>query len=433
MRADASYDRLKGAERDEMDGWGGGGYSLKILVVVAYFPPEIGSAAHLYYDLARAFVRWGHEVDVITTYPREYNLNSSDRSKQFCLDEVMDGVHVHRVKHSNMRDNLIMRGLEHFLLSRYYYKRYRELGKKFDVCLFYIPPLPLFNFAQKIKEFDGTPSILNFQDFHPQELTDVGVLKNPIIIKLLESLEKRSYKNADFITVLSKGGVDYVLQKGGSPDRIAHIYNSVSLGEIDTYLQKRDFKFGEHLEDKFLISYAGILSPYQGIDNILDAAKELADVSEIVFYIAGDGTNKKKLESRIVDEKIANVKMMPFLPRDEYYNLVNSSDVSIISLDGRMKAPCLPGKMINLMAAQKPIIALVPRDCETARVITEVECGRVVEPGDVQTLHDTVVELTTRPDVIRKMGSSGRNFLNNQMNLDNSVKKYEEIFLKVVN
>lgn len=45
---------------------------MKILMVVAYFIPEIGSAAHIYYDLAKAFVKRGHEVDVITSYPRDF-------------------------------------------------------------------------------------------------------------------------------------------------------------------------------------------------------------------------------------------------------------------------------------------------------------------------------------------------------------------------
>ena len=56
---------------------------MKILMVVAYFVPEIGSAAHVYFDLAKAFVNRGHDVDVITSYPRKFNLNKSDREKNF--------------------------------------------------------------------------------------------------------------------------------------------------------------------------------------------------------------------------------------------------------------------------------------------------------------------------------------------------------------
>jgi len=52
---------------------------MRILLVVAYFIPEIGSAAHIYFDLAKAFAKQGHDVDVITSYPREFNLNKEDQ------------------------------------------------------------------------------------------------------------------------------------------------------------------------------------------------------------------------------------------------------------------------------------------------------------------------------------------------------------------
>jgi glycosyltransferase involved in cell wall biosynthesis len=405
---------------------------VKVLIVVAYYLPEIGSAAHIYADLARAFVQRGHEVDVITSYPREYNLNGPDRTKVFDLDEEIDGVQVHRVAHANVRDSIVMRGLEHFLLSGYYFRRYRELGKTFDVALFYIPPLPLFHLAEKIKKADGTPSVLNYQDFHPQELTDVGVMKNPILIKLMERIERRSYRNADFITVLSAGGIDYVVRRGARPEKVAHIFNSVSMDDIDPYLQRKSFKQGEGLEGRFLVSYAGILSPYQGIDNILDAAKGLEDHPEVTFCIAGDGSNRDHIATRIANENITNVRMVPFLPRDEYFNLVNSSDVGLISLDERMKAPCLPGKTVNLMAAGKPVVAIVPEDCETARTITEAGCGRIVTPGDITTLRETVTELMNHPETMHSMGKSGRNYLVRHMNLERSVQSYEDIFSDLV-
>lgn len=401
---------------------------MRILIVVAYFPPEIGSAAHVYFDLARAFARRGHEVDVITTYPREYNLEAADREREFPLDEEMEGVRVHRVRYANTRDSVVRRGLEHFLLPGYYFRRYRELGRKFDVCLFYIPPLPLSNLARRIRKVDGTPSVLNFQDFHPQELTDVGVMKNPILIAIMERIERGAYRDADFITVLSRGGIEYVVERGGRPERIAHIYNSVSLDEIAAYLQKRTFKRDAGLEGKILLSYAGILSPYQGIDNILDAARELRSHPEIVVCIAGDGSNKKHLEDRIAAEGIDNVTLVPFLPRGEYFNLVNSTDISFVSLDERMMAPCLPGKTINLMAAGQPIVAMVPRESETARVVEEAGCGRVVRPGDVTALRDTILDLIGDPQLRREMGDSGRRYLVDQMNLETAVRRYETIF-----
>jgi hypothetical protein len=50
---------------------------MEILMVVAYFITEIGSAEHIYFDLAKAFIKRGHEVDVITSYPRDFKIQYS--------------------------------------------------------------------------------------------------------------------------------------------------------------------------------------------------------------------------------------------------------------------------------------------------------------------------------------------------------------------
>lgn len=400
-------------------------------MVVAYFPPEIGSAAHVYHDLGKAFIQSGHEVDLITSYPRDFNLKPSDKGRQFPLEETIDGIHVHRCMHAALRDNIIFRGMEHFFLTRYYFKAYRKLRKKFDVCLMYVPPLPLYYLSRKIRRSDGTPTILNFQDFHPQELTDVGVLKNPVIIKILEYIERQAYRNADFITVLSSGGTEYITDRGGRPEKIAHIYNGVLLSDIDTLFSRHDFKEREGIPDKFLVSYAGILSPFQGLDRILDAAKGLTEYNDIIFYIVGDGMIKTHLETRIQNENIRNIRLLPLQDRDAYFNIVNSSDVCLICLDERMKAPCFPGKTINLLAAGKPIIAVTDKMSETARIIAEAGCGEVIEPGDTDGLKNAVIRFYSSPQQGITYGEHGRHFLEKNMSLKNSVHFYEEIIAKI--
>jgi colanic acid biosynthesis glycosyl transferase WcaI len=405
---------------------------MRILLVVAYFIPEIGSAAHIYLDLAKALAKREHVVNVITSYPREFNLDKTDQGKEFPLEEEIDGVTIYRCKHLANRDNIFVRGLEHFYLPYYYFKKYREIGKKYDVCLMYIPPLPLYYLARKIKHCDGTPSVLNFQDFHPQELTDVGVLKNPIMIKILEYIEGEANRHADHITVLSHGGIEYVQKRGADPKKVAHIYNSVSLFEFNDLLHRKDFKDMEGIEDKFLISYAGILSPYQGIDNILDSARALQDHDDILFYIAGDGSERQCLEDRIHREGIGDVRLLPFLPRAEYFNLVNSSDASFVSLDERMIAPCLPGKIINLMACSQPIIAMVAQESETADVIRKAECGIVVKPGDIEGIRSAILYLRDNTPAREAMGDNGRRYLEKNMSLEKNVVLYEEIFHTLV-
>lgn len=405
---------------------------MRMLIVVNNFWPEIGSAAHIYFDLARVLVRRGHEVDIITSYPRKFNLAEKDKSKVFPSEETIDGIAIHRTKHLSLRDNMIFRGCEHFICPFYYLKTYLGLKKKFDVCLVYIPPLPLYYFARMIKFLDGTPSVLNYQDFHPQELADVGVLKNKVLIRLMEYIERQSYRDADFITVLSEGGIDYIINRGGDPSKIAHIYNGCIVSDLRATSTRKDFKERVGISNKVLVSYAGILSPFQGLDCVLDMAKALKKHEDLIFYLVGDGMIKEYLEHRIIDENISNVRLSPLQPKDEYFNIIESSDISLISLDNRMKAPCIPGKLINLMSRGQPIIAVVPSGSETDKLISKAKCGIVVKPDDIVGLKESVLYLKRDLNIRKTLGENGRYFLEHNMDLSKNVMTYEAIFSKLV-
>jgi len=408
------------------------GVSMRLLLVVANFLPEIGSAAHIYHDLGLDLVKRGHEVHVITSYPREFYLDEKDRNKKWPMDEEIDGIKVHRCRFKfAMRDNIIIRGMEHFTLPRLYFKRYKKLRIKFDGVLIYIPPLPLYKMGVWIKKRDGTRSIFNYQDIHPQELVDVGVMKNKLLIKFMEREERRSYKVADWITVMSPTGVNLIKERGGDPSRMECLYNSVNLEEFQKNLVRKDYKKIAGLEGKFLISYAGILSPFQGIDAILDVAKRFQNDEKVFFLIAGDGMERERLEKRVVDEKLENVRILPLQPRDVYFNIINSSDVSIVSLDSRMTAPCLPGKFVNLLGAGKAVIANVPEVNDVFWIVNKYEAGISVKPGDIDGFENAIREMMKDPDRIISMGKNGRKFLEENMNLERNSKGYEKIFEKL--
>jgi colanic acid biosynthesis glycosyl transferase WcaI len=123
---------------------------------------------------------------------------------------------------------------------------------------------------------------------------------------------------------------------------------------------------------------------------------------------------------------------LPLQPRDEYYNIINSSDINLISLDGRMKAPCLPGKTINLFAAGKPVIAIVGRESETANIVQKNQSGIVIEPGNRKSLKKVILALTADDDYRRKLGESAREYFEKNMVLEKNVADLVTICKKII-
>ena len=90
---------------------------LKIVLISAFFPPEVGSAAHLYYELGQALKDRGHEVTVLTGLPRYHVLGvkKSYRRRPF-ISETYCGLNVLRVLNIDIPwNNPVLRGLDQFV------------------------------------------------------------------------------------------------------------------------------------------------------------------------------------------------------------------------------------------------------------------------------------------------------------------------------
>ena len=399
-------------------------------MILSGFIPEVGAGVNINHGLAKYFIKYGHEVDIITSYPRKYKLSNND--VEIPTNEIIDNIHVYRVKHFYTRDSKVLRGLEHFYSPIYYYIKYRDLlkkhGDKYDVVFTHIPPLAMYYLAKAIERRSSIPVIINIPDFHPDALVESGFLRNRIIISILSFIEKRTYKSATYLTVQAPGGIDYVVKKGAKRESVECIYNSVDQTEIEEVLSYTPGATNNN--QKVRITYAGIFSIFQNIDAILDVAKML-EKSNVLFQLVGNGTEYNRISNRIASENIENVSIRPYVPREEYIKLINESDVGIVSLDNRMKTPFIPGKVINLMAIGKPIFALVPKGSETERLINEAGCGISVAPDNKNEVLRKLNEMLEMPN-LKEMGLAGRKFYEENLTTEIASKRYETLMLKLI-
>ncbi len=117
-----------------------------------------------------------------------------------------------------------------------------------------------------------------------------------------------------------------------------------------------------------------------GIETLAAAVKILEPDEEIHFIFMGSGPKQKILDA-MVKNGSRNLVVLPPRPRSEQSEFLNACDVSILSLVPGMLGLAVPSRTYNLMAAGKPIIALVSECSETAWVVREEGIGWVVEPG----------------------------------------------------
>ncbi len=341
-------------------------------------------------------------------------------------EEIRDGVRVVRMR-SYMGEprNAVLKGLDQIFLALRVWIRLRFLERP-DVVLVYSPPLPLAAACAA----SGYPLVVNLHDLYPRTAVELGRLRSPLLIALAECVEDFVYRRTHMFVVPAPDSARYLMDKKGiSSDRVLLCYNWVDFkamapGDGETFRQAHG------LEDKFVATYAGLVGVAQDLSAVVDAAKHSRGDARLVFLIIGEGAELGHWKAE--GAGLPNLRFLPTLPRQEYLEALRASDACLLALSANLRSPAIPGKLQNIMAVAKPVLAVVPVGSAAARTVEESGCGIVTPPGDGAALLAAVERLRSDAGLCERLGAAGRRFAEDHFAIDAAVAVFETALRQAV-
>lgn len=405
------------------------GNRLNILLLSRYFPPEIGTAANLFFELARGLTKNGHKVTVVTNFPW-YNLKSVPekyRGKVY-MRENIDGVEVLRLTFPIVGSKNAKLAIGHLTVPFTSFLG-GLLTKKPDIIFIYSPPLFMGIAGWLLNLFKGVPFVMGVQDLHPQCYIDQGLLKNKLMIYLLKTLERFCYKRSSLITVHSEGNKEHIVNvKGIDGNKVKVLRNWIDTDEMKPLPRGNTFSRKYNLNKNFVVGYAGTLGMSQGLLSVIDAANILRDRNDIEFFIVGDGIEKQRMIDRVNEYRLKNVRFLEMQPKSVYPYVVASSDVGLVTLNSKVKTPVVPSKILSMMAAGRPVLASLPLNGDAPRLIKEAGCGICIEPENPEELAEKIIYLSENKDICEEFSKQGREYVVENLSLKKVIKDIENIF-----
>ena len=397
---------------------------MKILLLANMFPPEIRSAARLMSELAESLVGRGHRVTVVT----------SARGGRPRGVEMLSGVRVVRVPTLAVQESrapAVLRGLGQLFNSAAYGPAALSV-RDVDVSLSYSPPLALGMVGALLHRLRGVPHVLNVQDLVPQYAIDLGMLKNPALIRMLRWIERAVYRNVQLITVHSRGNAEVLARQGVPAGKMALVPNWVDTRRLRPSPRDNAYRRKAGLEGKFVALFSGHLGFAQDLDSVVEAGALLRERSEIALLIVGEGIEKRRLEEKARKLGLANVRFMPAVSEDDYPQVVASADVCLATLQPSLRCPVVPAKLLGYMAAGKPIIASFPEGGDAPRLVRDAGCGVCAPPGDPARLAQAILDAAERPAESRARGEHGRRYVEANHDRERAMDVYESLFERLI-
>jgi glycosyltransferase involved in cell wall biosynthesis len=405
---------------------------MKFLLITDSYPPEIRSTSQILYDLVQELKNRDHEVSVVTTKPR-YNLSGESSKRKYNKVTDEDGIKVVRLDTPSIHKvNYVKRGIATLLLPFLFYKNIKkEIKKNPDIIFVYSPPLTLGISGVWAKKYFSSKLILNVQDIFPRNAVDLGILKNPLLIKFFEIIENWVYKRTDVITVHSEGNRKFLLNnKDQLKEKVKVVHNWIDFSKFKIE-RKINFRNRYNLDSKFIILFAGVMGPSQGLDNIIDIAEKLKKEDKIHFLFVGDGSEKEKLKKKA--DGLKNVSFHPFVDKENYPDLLKSVDVGLVSLSSKNRTPVVPGKILGYMASGLPVLSVLNKESDGHGIIKKSDCGFSLIPEDKEGIINAILELKNNENNRKKLGENGRSFAENNFSKKVCVDEYEKIFKEIKN
>ncbi len=402
---------------------------MKILLVTDSYPPEIRSASHLMKELAQELHDRQHSVTVLTCYPR-YNLadgSNIPNLKPVVNEDSIRVVRVHTPAHHKV--NFFIRGFSQLAMPYLFWKKAKaQLQDGVDAVIVYSPPLTLWQVGKFVKNRFKARFIFNVQDIFPQNAIDLGVLTNPVIIRFFEMIEAAAYRNADVVTVHSEGNRDFLLKSGKvSSDKLITLHNWINVESYEAPEHSGPFREKLGLAGKFVIFFGGVMGPSQGLDLVIEAARQIRDNPEIVFLLVGDGTEKQRLVDLASRYALKNVVFHPFISKDDYESLLKEIDVGLVCLSSKNKTPVVPGKILSYMASGVPVLAFLNRESDGHKIIRDAGCGYSVVAGGSSEAAAVILKMYGEKDRLRELGESGYHYAASRFSKKSCVDDLEKV------
>ncbi len=397
---------------------------MHILIIHQAFSSLEDAGGTRHYEMALYLRQQGHQVTIIAS-PVNYLTGKSTGRTRWIERQVDDnGIVILRAfTYAAWHRSFFHRVITFisFMVSSFF----AALSvRKVDFIWGTSPPIFQGATAWLSARLKGATFLFEVRDLWPEFAIAVGVLKNPVIIRLSRWLEKFLYSHADQVIVNSPGFIDYVTERGAKGVRL--IPNGAD-PDMFASTNGNELKKEWGLTEKKIVLYAGAHGISNDLNVVLEAAAILRERQDVVFVFIGDGKEKGNLVSRAEELELKNVRFMPPAKKNDIPDVFSAATVCLAILKPlEWYKTTYPNKVFDAMAAGKPVILCI--DGVIRRLVEDANAGVFSEPGNPSALAETILQVVDDPKKCEVMGKNGLAIINK----DYSRKQIADQFLALL-
>lgn len=355
---------------------------MKFLFLNQVYTPDAAATAGQLADLAEAMATRGDEVRVIASR-RGY----SEAGRSFPRRSAERGVRVERVWEPGLEKRgfwrRIVRAVAFFAGAGV-----RALaGPRPDAIVVMTSPPLLPVLGRVVSALRRRPYAAWLMDLNPDEAIAAGAVRpGSVVARLLAGLTRFSLRGAAKVIVLDRFMRERVERYGVPPDRIVVLPPWSHDADVrDDEAGRNQFRNRYALQERIVVMYAGNFSLCHPLDTLLETARRLKAEPDFLFLFVGGGEGSRQVRSAAESERLPNVRLLPYQPREGLAASLSAADVHVVVMGNAYVGILHPSKVYNALRVNRPVLYIGPEEGPVADVLERAGKGAVwrsVRHGD---------------------------------------------------
>ena len=385
----------------------------RILVLSQFFYPDKTATGKILAELFEGIAKEDFQVDVISSR-QEYGANVSEPLPTY---EEWSNMRIFRCfRFFQSKDSSFGRIFNYimvFLLTAFTCFHH-GLHRKKD-CIVTVSNPPIMPILGALLKNNHRKFVYILHDLYPDIAVAMGVVtERHLFARFMRWANKYSFNHADRIIVLGRDMKKHLIDAYKIPaNKITVITNWAT----------KDFYQPIEKKEMFRIVYTGNLGKFHDLGIAVEALKRLNNVE--LFFI-GEGASKQLLQE--MSKNVAHVYFLPFLAMKEYEQMLSSADALLVSLEQHLSGLAVPSKFYTYLSSGRPIICVSDRTTEMAMIISEYNCGFVINHGDVDGFVNEVEKIRDDIDLRYHIGKNAHDLYLKYYQKSAIVQAYKKIF-----
>jgi glycosyltransferase involved in cell wall biosynthesis len=382
---------------------------MHVLYFHQHFSTPAGSTGTRSYEMALSLIERGHTVTMVCGSHQAAKTGLTGPAKKWLRRGVVAGINIIEIQlpYSNY-DSFLRRTLTFLKFGL------KSIGVacKTDYDLLFATSTPLTagipGIGMKIFK-PRRPFVFEVRDLWPELPREMGVITNPLILKLMSILEWLSYHAAAGCVGLAPGIVKGIESRRIPSSRVVMIPNGCDLDLFKPSSEKAVNLPGIKAGD-FTAVFSGAHGIANGLDAVLEAAAVLLTRKQgrVKLLFIGDGKLKPHLQKRAGKEGLTNCLFFDPVPKTELAEIISAADLGLMILANfpAFYRGTSPNKFFDYIAAGLPVLNNYPG--WLAELINNYDCGLAVKPDDPVAFAEALIYLADHPVRCREMGKNSR-------------------------